>query len=252
MSPTWHGTTPADLERIAARIKDSARKVHPLGKPETNLPSLRGPRSEMGVNGGRTAEQDKAARLERQRKKRAQSVKRNVARKAKRAKDAVYKTSAGEAMLIQQMGLAGIKDWVREYRFLPDRLFRLDFAWPKIKLAVEVDGGTFIGGRHVRGTGFAKDCEKFNLAALAGWRFLRYTTEMLKSGIAVQQITDMLIGLQMASANGLQNLGEGGQAARGDALAESSRIAISAKQAPQKGVYVDSGSILPPEWGKVR
>ena len=48
-----------------------ARKVHPLGIPDTSpLPSLRGPRSPKGKRGGMTAEQDATRRLERQRAKR--------------------------------------------------------------------------------------------------------------------------------------------------------------------------------------
>jgi hypothetical protein len=31
-------------------------------------------------------------------------------------------------------------------------------------------------GRHTSGGGFIKDCEKYNAAALLGWRVLRYTT----------------------------------------------------------------------------
>jgi len=40
-----------------------ARKVHPLGIPDTSpLPSLRGPRSPKGKRGGMTAEQDAAGK----------------------------------------------------------------------------------------------------------------------------------------------------------------------------------------------
>src|SRR5687768_16750315 len=31
----------------------------------------------------------------------------------------------------------------------PARRWRFDFAWPELKVAVECDGGTFTGGRHV-------------------------------------------------------------------------------------------------------
>lgn len=47
-----------------------ARTIRPLGKDTGPLPSLRGPRSPKGVNGGMTADEDKARRLERQRAKR--------------------------------------------------------------------------------------------------------------------------------------------------------------------------------------
>ena len=72
-----------------------------------------------------------------------------------------------------------------EYQGIPGRRFRFDFAWPEHKLAVEIDGGTWTRGRHVRPTGYAKDCEKMNLAQLEGWRVLRFTTEMVRDGTAV-------------------------------------------------------------------
>ena len=59
-------------------------------------------------------------------------------------------------------------------------------------LAVECEGGTYSKGRHVRGEGFAKDCEKYNVAALLGWRVLRFTGSMIYSGEAVTQIEEAL------------------------------------------------------------
>ena len=76
----------------------------------------------------------------------------------------------------------------REYRFAPPRRWRLDFVWPARKLAVEVEGGTYTGGRHTRGLGFQKDVEKYNAAALAGWRVLRVTARDIKRGVALNLI----------------------------------------------------------------
>lgn len=77
---------------------------------------------------------------------------------------------------------------VREYRFHPVRRWRFDFAFIEEKLAVEVDGATYSGGRHTRGGGIEKDAEKQNLAAIAGWRMLRITRKMIEDGRAVQFI----------------------------------------------------------------
>lgn len=60
-----------------------------------------------------------------------------------------------------------------EFRFNQLRKWRFDFAWPEHMLALEVEGGVFSGGRHTRGAGFAKDMEKYNEAAAAGWRVIR-------------------------------------------------------------------------------
>ncbi len=68
-----------------------------------------------------------------------------------------------------------------EFHFHPTRKWRFDFAWPTEGVAVECEGGTYSGGRHTRGTGFAKDCEKYNAATEMGWRVFRCTADMLKA-----------------------------------------------------------------------
>jgi len=52
-------------------------------------------------------------------------------------------------------------------------------------IAVEVEGGTFIAGRHSRGKGYEKDCEKYAEALIAGWRVLRVTSGMVEDGRAI-------------------------------------------------------------------
>lgn len=76
----------------------------------------------------------------------------------------------------------------REFRFAPPRLFRFDFAWPELGIAVEVEGGTFMAGRHNRGGGMAKDAEKYNLAAQQGWIVFRVTTDMFRDGRAFETV----------------------------------------------------------------
>lgn len=75
---------------------------------------------------------------------------------------------------------AGLQDW------------RFDFAWPDLLLAVEVEGGTWMRGRHSRGSGFESDCRKYNTALLLGWRVLRYTGSMIKSKEAIKQVARIL------------------------------------------------------------
>ena len=77
----------------------------------------------------------------------------------------------------------------REFRFHLTRKWRFDFAWPHLKLAVEVEGG--YGGRHQRG-GFATDIEKYNSASKLGWTVLRYTTAMVKRGDAINDVLEFL------------------------------------------------------------
>jgi len=70
---------------------------------------------------------------------------------------------------------------VNGHRFHDTRNWQLDCAWPDRKLAVEIDGGEFVRGRHTRGLGFQNDCEKINAAIDAGWRVYRYTLTMLRT-----------------------------------------------------------------------
>lgn len=67
---------------------------------------------------------------------------------------------------------------VAEHRFC-ERRWRFDYAWLAQKIALEVEGGVWTGGRHTRGAGFVKDMEKYNHAAALGWRVLRCTPSTL-------------------------------------------------------------------------
>lgn len=78
----------------------------------------------------------------------------------------------------------GVSEPEWEYRFHPTRRWRFDLAWPAERIAIEVDGGTWVGGRHTSGAGFAKDCEKLNCATLLGWQVYRFTTTMIRDGAA--------------------------------------------------------------------
>jgi very-short-patch-repair endonuclease len=81
----------------------------------------------------------------------------------------------------------------RELRFAkPERQFRFDFAWPERKVAVECEGGIWSSGRHTRGSGFERDCDKYNLAVRLGWKVLRFTAGMIESGLAIQQTKELL------------------------------------------------------------
>ncbi len=77
----------------------------------------------------------------------------------------------------------GLPEPVAEYRFAPPRRWRFDYAWPEARIAVEVEGGAWVGGRHTRAGGFIADMEKYNRAAVLGWRILRYTPKGLSRAI---------------------------------------------------------------------
>lgn len=87
-----------------------------------------------------------------------------------------------------QLRARRIDGWEREHLFARPRRWRFDFAWPEFKLAVEIDGGTWSGGRHTRGAGFAKDCEKMNAAQLAGWVVFRGDSGMVRDCSLVETV----------------------------------------------------------------
>lgn len=65
-----------------------------------------------------------------------------------------------------------------EFRFDPERKWRFDFAWMP-NLALEVQGGLFSAGAHVRGAALLREYEKLNAAAVAGYRVIFVTPEDL-------------------------------------------------------------------------
>ena len=67
-----------------------------------------------------------------------------------------------------------------EFKFFPTRRFRADFAFIDKKILVEIEGAIFGNGRHTRGAGFEKDCEKYNLAASLGFKVYRIPSHWIK------------------------------------------------------------------------
>jgi len=86
-----------------------------------------------------------------------------------------------------QLRAARLPEPVVEFRFC-ERRWRFDYCWPNEKLALEIEGGHWVNGRHNRPAGFAKDIEKYNEAVLMGWRLLRVTTDMVADGSALNLI----------------------------------------------------------------
>jgi very-short-patch-repair endonuclease len=94
--------------------------------------------------------------------------------------------------LLMQFKVAKVPEPVTEYRFHPTRKFRFDYAWPEKSLALEVDGGVYVQGRHTRGKGVENDMEKYNEAAVLGWCVLRVSPKHVNDGRALAWVQEML------------------------------------------------------------
>ena len=110
-----------------------------------------------------------------------------------------------EEQMALQIKAARLPKPQREVAGLVDgRKFRVDFYWPWHSIermvdadelrgvVLEVDGGTWSGGRHTRGKGFEADCEKTNLLALQGYLVLRVTRTHVEDGRALAWVREAL------------------------------------------------------------
>jgi very-short-patch-repair endonuclease len=70
---------------------------------------------------------------------------------------------------------------LQEVAGIQGRRFRFDFAHLNSKVAVEIQGGIYVGGRHSGGVGQRKDFEKINLAILNGWVVFQLSGDMVQT-----------------------------------------------------------------------
>ena len=99
--------------------------------------------------------------------------------------------SKGESLLGLQ--LKGLKiEFEREFKFDQKRKWRADFHLIGKMILVEVEGGIWSNGRHTRAKGYLGDMEKYNAATMLGYQVIRFGTEQVKSGLAIQQIEKMV------------------------------------------------------------
>jgi very-short-patch-repair endonuclease len=75
----------------------------------------------------------------------------------------------------------------REFKFHPTRGWRVDFAWPDRKLAVEIESSV-----HRIKNRFASDIPKYNALALGDWTLLRFTAKMVDSAEAIDTVKAFL------------------------------------------------------------
>jgi len=88
-----------------------------------------------------------------------------------------------EALLLDTKPMAKLGSFVTEWKFHPKRKWRFDFAFVPVKIAIEIEGGAWLGKGHTSGKGYHSDMEKYNAAVLLGWRVLRYSGETMTQAI---------------------------------------------------------------------
>lgn len=81
-----------------------------------------------------------------------------------------------------------------EFYFCTERQFRLDYAIPEFKIAIEQEGGIYMKGNsgHSSGTGIARDMEKNNLLVSKGWRLIRRQPSEMMTMVTIDLIKKAL------------------------------------------------------------
>ena len=100
----------------------------------------------------------------------------------------VLKAKTASALFVQ----LGLPQPLAEHRFHPIRRWRFDYAWPDHKIALEVEGGVWTGGRHTSSVGFIKDMEKYNAAACLGWRIIRCQPSTLMKLATIETLKEAI------------------------------------------------------------
>jgi very-short-patch-repair endonuclease len=142
-----------------------------------------------------------------------------------------YDNKYRDTVFMQLLRNAGLPEPEREFRFHEERMWRFDFAYPAMNIAIEVEGGVFgrpvvcnhckqkvtrtikdkngkvrtvlvtEGSGHNTGAAIKKDAEKYNYAAILGWRVLRFipddlhkveTIEMIKEAMQLKEKSYMV------------------------------------------------------------
>lgn len=81
----------------------------------------------------------------------------------------------------------------REVLFHPTRKWRMDLAWPDLKVAVEYQGGIFSRqASHSSAANIMRDQEKANEAQLHGWLLIYANAKTVSTGQAVDWVNRAL------------------------------------------------------------
>lgn len=95
--------------------------------------------------------------------------------KEKYYEEKAIRTKQREQIFFKKLNDNGIEMPEKEFVFHKKRKWRFDYCFVKLGIAIEIEGAVWQNGRHTRGSGFIKDMEKYNEAAIYGYSLLRST-----------------------------------------------------------------------------
>lgn len=88
----------------------------------------------------------------------------------------------------------GLPEPTPEFMFHPTRKWRIDwyFEVDGKRVGLELEGGVWSGGRHIRPQGFIADMEKYNAMSAAGIILLRVETRHAMRAATFQLVKNIL------------------------------------------------------------
>lgn len=111
-------------------------------------------------------------------------------KKFKAAIKAKNKKTDVENLMAKHLREAKLLGYRRNQPFIEGRKFQADFFWPRLRLALEVDGGVWMArGGHTTGSGYTSDRERDVEGLLQGVLTVRYTSDQVRKGYAIETFT---------------------------------------------------------------
>ena len=99
-----------------------------------------------------------------------------------------------------QLKQVGITVFEEEYLFSDKRKWRFDIMIPIMtgshitkRILIDLQGGTYSGGAHVRGKGYRNDVEKMNAATVLGFSVYWFTGDMIEDESAITFLLDYIL-----------------------------------------------------------
>lgn len=106
---------------------------------------------------------------------------------------AIPNVNKGEELFAFQVSAVQLPPPNRNYVFHATRKWQIDFAWPAVKIGVEIQGGIYMaGGAHALPTHIERDLRKHNALLDAGWQVWHWMPQDITSGEALQHIEPVL------------------------------------------------------------